>query len=282
MTNKTNKISFQGELGAFSHLACKEKFPHMDVVPCITFDDAINAVKQGKTDLAMIPIDNTIAGRVADVHRLLPKSKLHIIGEFFLPINHCLLVNKGNSIENLKEIHSHVHAINQCRNFSEKHKLKSVIATDTAGSAKELAENPNMEHSSIASQLAGEIYGLDILHRGIQDENGNVTRFIVLSPENTHIDYDPKKLYVTSLMFNTKNIPAALYKVLGGFATNDINLTKLESYFFEGSLSANCFYMETESHTDSSRMKNALKEINFFADNINILGTYQASSFRKR
>lgn len=272
------KISFQGAKGAYSDQACRELYPNAETVPCTSFDDAFDAVKQGLVDLAVIPIDNTLAGRVADVHHLLPTSGLHIIGEHFLPIHHCLLGVKGADLQNLTHVHSHVHALPQCRKFIKKHDLTPVVHADTAGSAAEIADRGDFTQAAIASSLAAEIYGLDILAQGIEDDGSNKTRFIVLSPVDQHCE-DSGNI-ITSFVFEVRNIPAALYKTLGGFATNGINMLKLESYV-DDRFNAARFYCEVEGHANSDALKRAFEELGFFAKDIKILGSFPQSPLRK-
>jgi prephenate dehydratase len=279
MAKAYKKIAFQGAHGAYSDVASREAFPGIETVPCASFEDAFNAVINGETDLAMIPVDNTIAGRVADVHHLMPKGNLFIIGEYFLPVDHYLLGVKGAKIGDLKYVHSHVHAIPQCRKAIKRHKLQALVHADTAGSAKDVAAKGDKAHAAIASKLAGEIYGLDVLEENIQDEDHNTTRFLILSPEKKIPDVNNSDV-LTSLLFGVRNIPAALYKTLGGFATNGLSMTKLESYVDKNFQAAH-FYCEVEGHCDSKAFKLALEEMRFFATDVKFLGTYPAHAFRK-
>jgi prephenate dehydratase len=273
------KISFQGELGANSHIACIEAWPDYEPLPCRTFEDAFQAVKDGVAKLAMIPIDNSVAGRVADIHHLMPESNLHIIGEHFLPIHHQLLVVPGTKMSDLKSVHSHVHALGQCRKIIRKHKLNAVVAVDTAGAARELSEHPDKTRAAIASGLAAEIYGLEVLLKDIEDEDHNTTRFIILSTEQQ--DAAPNNgPVVTSFVFRVRNVPAALYKAMGGFATNSVNMTKLESYQLEGQFNATQFYADVEGHPTDRNVKLALEELAFFTSYMKVLGTYPASPYR--
>ncbi len=271
------KISFQGAKGAYSDMACRDLYDNAETMPCASFDDAFDAVKGGHADLAVIPIDNTLAGRVADVHHLLPHSGLHIIGEHFLPIDHCLLGVKGATIGDIKEVHSHVHAIPQCRKFIRDHGLTPVIRGDTAGAAMEIAERGDKSQAAIASKLAADIYGLDILVHGIQDDKTNKTRFIVLSP--TPVSIPQGDNIMTSFVFEVRNIPAALYKAMGGFATNGVNMMKLESYV-DHQFNAARFYCEISGHADDDNAKLALEELAFFAKDIKILGSFSKSPLR--
>ncbi len=274
-----SKISFQGELGANSHIACLEAAPDYEPLPCRTFEDAFQAVKEGKAKLAMIPIDNSVAGRVADIHHLMPASNLHIIGEHFLPIHHQLLVVPGTTMSDLKSVHSHVHALGQCRKVIRAHKLNAVVAVDTAGAARELSEHRDKTQAAIASGLAAEIYGLEILQKDIEDESHNTTRFIILSKEQKDASAGNGPV-VTSFVFRVRNVPAALYKAMGGFATNGVNMTKLESYQIEGQFNATQFYADIEGHPSDRNVKLAMEELAFFTSYTKVLGTYPASPYR--
>ncbi len=272
-------ISFQGAIGANSDLACRAMFPGMETVPCHGFEDAFNAVTDGRADLAMIPVDNTLAGRVADVHHLIPKRNLHIIGEYFLPIRMGLMGVRGAKIEDLRHVHSHIHALPQCRKIIQKLGLEQHVSADTARAAQEVAERGDKAHAAIAAEMAAEIYGLDILQKDVQDTESNTTRFLVWSREPQMPDIRADGLVMTSFMFHVRNIPAALYKALGGFATNSINMTKLESYVDEHFQAAQ-FLCDVEGHPDSANLKLALEELTFFAKEVRILGTYPAHPFR--
>ena len=271
------KIAFQGAKGAYSDMAARQIFPDTDTCPCMTFEDAFDAVKNGDADIAVIPIDNTLAGRVADVHHLLPDSGLSIIGEHFLPIRHCLLGIKGANLKDISHVHSHVHALPQCRKFIREHGLTSVVHADTAGAAQDISELQNPTQAAIASALAADIYGLDILAEGIQDDDTNTTRFIVLSPTTATERPDDA---MTALTFEVRNIPAALYKALGVFATNGLNMMKLESYV-DHQFQAARFYCEVAGHPDDLPLKNALEELGFYAKDVKILGTFAKSPLRK-
>jgi prephenate dehydratase len=273
------KISFQGELGANSHIACLEARPDYEPLPARTFEDAFQAVNDGVAELAMIPIDNSVAGRVADIHHLMPESNLHIIGEHFLPIHHQLLVIPGTKMSDLKSVHSHVHALGQCRKLIRAHKLLAVVAVDTAGAARELSEHPDQTRAAIASGLAAQIYGLDILQKDIEDEDHNTTRFIILSRQQQDAPANNGPV-VTSFVFRVRNVPAALYKAMGGFATNGVNMTKLESYQIEGQFSATQFYADIDGHPNDRAVKLALEELAFFSSYTKVLGTYPASPYR--
>jgi prephenate dehydratase len=273
------KIAYQGEPGANSHIACLEARPEHEPLPCRTFEDAFQAVEGGKADLAMIAIENTTAGRVADVHHLLPGSGLSIVGEHFLRIEFHLLTVPGAKLTELKEVHSHVHALGQCRKAIKAHKLKPVVAADTAGAARELAELGDKTRAAIATKLAAETYGLKIALKNIEDEEHNTTRFVILSKKPRAARPD-KGLVMTSFLFRVRNVPAALYKAMGGFATNGVNMTKLESYQLEGQFSATQFYADVEGHPDDPNVKLALEELAFFTSYLRILGAYPASPYR--
>lgn len=277
--HKIKKISFQGAHGAYSDISCREVFPDLETVPCDTFEEAFAACQSGATDLAMIPIDNTLAGRVADVHHFLPKSGLSIIGEHFLKIEHALLGVKGAKIEDLKHVHSHLHALPQCRKIIKELGLKPHVHADTAGAASEVAQKNDPAHGAIASTLAGEIYGLEKLRGDVQDADHNTTRFIILSKEPKVPIFVEGEAYITSFVFSVRNIPAALYKAMGGFATNGVNMVKLESYV-NPEFQVAQFYVDVTGHIEQKSLQLALEELRFFAKEVNILGTYKAHSFR--
>ena len=281
MTDKFKTIAFQGMTGAYSDLACRTVFPVLETLPCPSFEDAFTAVREGKADLAMIPIDNTIAGRVADVHHLMPDGDLFIIGEHFQKIDHALLGVKGAKVEDLKQVHSHVHAIPQCRKIIRELGLTAHIHADTAGAAADIASRGDKAHGAIASSLAAKIYNLDILKTDIQDAHHNTTRFLILSTEpkipelaNTGTDT------ITSLIFAVRHIPASLYKCLGGFATNGLSLSKLESYVDEN-FQAAYFFCDVDGHYESPEFQRALEELGFYARDVKFLGAYPAHPFRK-
>ncbi len=280
MTSRRTVV-FQGEPGANSHIACREVYPDFEPVPCDTFEDAFAAIQNGEADLGMIPIENSVAGRVADIHHLMPTSGLNIIGEFFLPLSHQLMAVKGASLATIKTAQSHVMALGQCRNIIRKLGLKAVVGADTAGSARQIAEAGDITQSAIASRLAAEIYGLDIIAENIEDEAHNTTRFIILSRE---ADWAPANNgpTVTTFVFRVRNVPAALYKAMGGFATNGVNMTKLESYQLDGEFFATQFYADVEGHPDDRPLKLALEELAFFSKELRILGVYPAHSYRDR
>jgi prephenate dehydratase len=273
------RISYQGEPGANSHIACLDVMPDYEPLPCRTFEDAFQAVNDGQAQLAMIPIDNSVAGRVADIHHLLPDSKLSIIGEYFLPIHHQLLILPGSNLKDVKSVHSHVHALGQCRKLIKELGVKAVVAADTAGSARELSESGDTSRASIASALAAKIYGLEVARANIEDEDHNTTRFVILSP--TAIKKRADEAMVTSFIFRVRNVPAALYKAMGGFATNGVNMTKLESYQLDGQFSATQFYAEIDGHPDDKPVANALEELAFFTSYVRVLGSYPASAYRR-
>ena len=270
------KIAFQGAKGAYSDMAARELFPNAQTIACTSFEDAFDAVKNGDVTYAVIPIDNTLAGRVADVHHLLPTSGLSIIGEHFLPIHHCLLGVQGAKIDDLREVHSHVHAIPQCRKFIRQNGLTPVIHADTAGAAAEISELQDKTKGAIASRLAAETYGLEILAENIEDDHSNKTRFVILSRDAVDAKGDD---IMTSFHFEVRNIPAALYKALGGFATNGVNMMKLESYV-DHQFNAARFYCEVEGQPNDNSLKLALEELSFFAKDIQILGSYPKSPLR--
>ena len=278
MANRKS-IAYQGEPGANSHIACAERFPEMIPLPCPTFEDAFAAIQDGAADLGMIPIENSIAGRVADIHNLLPASGLHIVGETFLPIHFQLLGIKGARTADLRSVHSHIHALGQCRKIIRKLGLKAVVAGDTAGSAREVAEWGDPTRASLATKLAGEIYGLDSLGVDVEDEAHNTTRFVILSKTPRWASAGEGPL-VTTFIFRVRNVPAALYKALGGFATNGVNMTKLESYMVEGEFAATQFLSDVDGHPDDPALRRALEELKFFSKEVRILGVYPAHPFR--
>lgn len=278
---KTNRISFQGEAGANSDTACRDMFPDMEPLPCPTFEDAFNAVESGAADLAMIPIENTLAGRVADIHYLLPLADMHIVGEYFLPIHFQLMVLPGVKREEIKTVHSHVHALGQCRKVIRENGWKPVIAGDTAGAARLVSDLKDRSMAALAPRLASGLYGLDILQENVEDAENNVTRFVVLSKKKNWITRttDDERI-ITTFVFRVRNVPAALYKAMGGFATNGINMTKLESYQIGGRFIATQFYADIEGHPDDHNVKLALEELQFFSKEVRILGVYRGSDVR--
>jgi prephenate dehydratase len=274
------KIVFQGEPGANSHIACREVYPDYEAVACQTFEDCFAAIEQGTADLGMIPVENSIAGRVADIHHLLPRSTLSIIGEYFLPIRHQLMAVSGATLEGLTSVQSHPQALGQCRQAIRTLGLTAVVGADTAGSARQIAHWGDPTKAAIASRLASEIYGLNILKADIEDEAHNTTRFIILSPETLRAAPGIGPI-MTTFVFNVRNVPAALYKALGGFATGGVNMTRLESYMVDGSFTATQFLADVEGHPEERGLSIALEELGFFAD-YRILGVYRASPFRAR
>ena len=280
--HKNKIIAFQGISGAYSEMACNYKFQSLETLPCSSFEEMILSVQEGRADLAMVPVENSIAGRVTDIHHLLPDSGLHIIDELFFRVNHMLLGIHGAKLEDLKEVRSHAQGIAQCRKNIKKHNLSSSIHPDTAGAAKEISELNDKTIGAIASGLSAEIYSLNILLKNFEDSNANTTRFLIMSKKPQMPDFSDEK-YITTIVFSTRSVPAALYKALGGFATNGVNLTKLESYMKNGKMTATQFYVDIEGHPNSQPMQHALKELEFFcgSENIKILGTYHASPKRK-
>ena len=274
-------IVFQGEPGANSHIACHEAYPDSEAVPCATFEDAFAAVHDAKAELAMIPIENSVAGRVADIHHLMPESGLHIIGEFFLPISHQLVAPRGATLETLKTVQSHVMALGQCRETLRNLDLKAVVGPDTAGSAREIAEANDITQGALASDLAAEIYGLDILKANVEDHAHNTTRFVIMSREDRRASAN-NGLVVTTFVFKVRNVPAAPYKAMGGFATNGVNMTKLESYQLDGQFFATQFYADVEGHPDERPLALALEELAFFSTELKILGVYPAHPYRAK
>jgi prephenate dehydratase len=280
MSKKPKTIAFQGEPGANSHIMAREAYPALEAIPCATFEDAFASVTGGESDLAMIPIENSVAGRVADIHHLMPTSGLHIIAEHFLPIRHQLMALKGATLATVKTVQSHVHALGQCRKVIRRLGIRPIVAADTAGSAREIAEANDKSRAAIATKLAAEIYGLQIIEENVEDEAHNTTRFIVLSREKKWALHGKGKV-ITTFVFRVKNVPAALYKGLGGFATNGINMTKLESYMIEGNFFATQFYADVEGHPDDRGLVFALEELSFFSKELKILGVYPAHAFRE-
>ena len=277
MTGK-GRIGFQGEPGAYGHLACKEANPEMEPTPYASFEDTFSAVQSGEVALAMIPIENSLGGRVADIHHLLPESNLHIVGEHFQPVRHHVLATPGAALESIRSIESHAQALAQCRRFVRDLGARPVVTADTAGAARHVAERGDTTIAAIASSLAGEIYGLDTLRAGVEDHDANTTRFVVMAREPIHPD--PVLPCVTSIVFRVRSVPAALYKALGGFATNGVNITKLESYIVDASFNVAQFYVEFEGHVEHRLVKFAMEELEFFSTTLSVLGVYPAHPFR--
>ncbi|MEM7168708.1 MAG: prephenate dehydratase [Pseudomonadota bacterium] len=273
-----NIIAFQGSPGAYGDMACRAAFPEMTTLPCRSFEDTFAAVRLKQARLAMIPIENSSAGRVADIHHLLPDSGLHIIGEHFQKVDHQLLASKEAEPGTIEGVRSHVQALSQCRRYLRDKGYRPIIHADTAGAAEEIAQLDDPTQAAIASALAGEIYGLQVIDGDIQDTDHNTTRFLIMSEEP--VNPDPSGPVVTSLVFRVRSVPAALYKALGGFATNGVNITKLESYIIDGSFTVAQFYADIEGHTESRSVQFALEELSFFSKEVKILGVYAAHPFR--
>jgi prephenate dehydratase len=272
-------IAFQGMAGAYSDLACRMAYPELETVPSVSFDAAFKAVREKKADLAMIPVDNTLAGRVADVHNLIPEGELYIIGEHFQLIRHCLLGLPGVKVEELTDVHSHVHAIPQCKRIIEEFQLTRHVVADTAKGASDVKKWNDRTQAAIGSELAAGIYGLEILKKDVQDAAHNTTRFLVFSREDAVPNFKEGKKYLTSLIFEVRNIPAALYKALGGFATNGVQMAKLESYV-DKNFNVARFYADVEGHIGERSLQLAFEELHFFAKRVVVLGTYPAHAFR--
>ena len=273
------KIAYQGRPGAYSHLACLKAFPNAEPIACETFEEAFEKTYKRKTDIAFIPVENSLAGRVADIHNLLPKTKLVITGEYFLKIDHQLLAIQTASLENIKFAVSHFHALAQCRDFLQENNIKPVLGTDTAGSAEELSKQGKNDTAAIASSLAAETYNLKILKENIQDAHHNTTRFFIMKEKLEEKKIDNVK-YLTSFIFKIRNMPSALYKALGGFASNKVNMLKLESYMMDGEFTATQFFVDIEGHPDDENVKLAFEELGFFSKEVKILGYYPANKFR--
>jgi prephenate dehydratase len=280
--SKRKRIAFQGEAGANSHIACREAYENYLPLPCATFEDAFAAVRTGRADLAMIPIDNSVAGRVADIHHLMPRSGLHIVAEWFLPVQHQLMAPEGATLRSIKTVESHVHALGQCRNIIRKLRILPVVAADTAGAAREVAEADDTSRSALATKLAAKIYGLQILKKDVADAKHNTTRFVVLARKPKWAARKEKRV-ITTFVFQVRNIPAALYKALGGFATNGVNMTKLESYMVDGNFAATQFYADVQGHPNDRALELALEELEFVSQpkTLKILGVYPAHAFRE-
>ena len=276
---RAKTVAFQGEPGAYANLAAREALPLAKAVPCLTFEETVDAVRDGKTDLAIIPVENTLHGRIADIHHLLPNAGIHIVGEHFLRIHHQLLGVKGATLSGIKTVFSQIPALDQCRKIIKELKLTKTSWYDTAGSAKHVAEMGDKSAAAIASTLAAETYGLDILRADIEDEDHNTTRFLIISRERGDAPAGNGPV-ITSIVFQVKNVPAALYKAMGGFATNSVNITKLESYQLGGSFNATQFYADIEGHPDDLPVKRALEELGFFTARLTVLGAYAASPLR--
>ncbi len=280
-SDPTKTISFQGHPGAYSHLACREVYPEMTPLACATFGEAFQSVEDGRAALAMIPIENSVAGRVADIHHLMPRSGLHIIAEHFQRVEHCLMAPPGATLSTIRTVRSHIHALSQCRDVIDELGLEAVTAADTAGAAAEVAARGDPSEAVIASRLAAKIHGLEVLREGVEDADHNTTRFLVLAPEPTDPNPDAG-MTMTTFVFRVRNVPAALYKAMGGFATNGVNMTKLESYMLDGNFTATQFYADIEGHPSQESVRLALEELGFFSRHVKILGVYPAHPFRLR
>ena len=278
MENKF-KVAFQGEKGAYSHLACLEVFPNANVIACSTFEEAFQLAKDNSEYKIVIPIENSLAGRVADIHYLIPKYKLQIHAEHFQKVTHNLLGIKGSKLKDIKTVRSHSQAIGQCSKMISENKIKPIISADTAGSAKFISEKKDKTDSAIASELAAKIYGLEIIKSNVEDEAGNVTRFFIMGKDSEHPELKNKK-YITSCIFKLKSIPAALYKTLGGFATNGVNLCKLESFSVKNTFDQVNFYIDIEGHIENPSLQKALEELGFHTQKLDVLGVYEAHQFR--
>tara|TARA_B100000965_G_scaffold399924_1_gene420869 strand:- start:32 stop:874 length:843 start_codon:yes stop_codon:yes gene_type:complete len=277
-----NKIAFQGELGAYSHIAVKEVFADAEIKTCSTFEETFKTAFEDETYKILIPLENSLAGRVADIHYLLPKYKLQIHGEHFQTVEHNLIARPEAELKDIKFVRSHAQAIGQCQKIIMENKYKTIISADTAGSAKELADSKDKSVAAIASKLSAEIYNLKILQKNIEDEKGNVTRFLIMGKNVQQPEFKKEKKYVTTCIFRLKSKPSALYKSLGGFATNQINMTKLESFSVKNTFAQTNFYLDFEGHLDDKLVQNAMEELGFHTESLDILGVYEASKFRQK
>ncbi len=275
-------IAFQGEKGAYSHLACEEIFPQATIKTCATFEETFKMASEDENVKIMVPIENSLAGRVADIHYLLTKYKLQIYSEHFQNVEHNLLVKEGTELKDIKYVRSHVQAIDQCQKIISKNKFKTIISADTAGSAKDLSTGNDKSIAAIASKLSAKIYNLKILKSNIEDDTGNVTRFLIMGKKVNQPENIKNKKYITSCIFRLKSIPAALYKCLGGFATNQVNLTKLESFSVKNTFDQTNFYLDMEGHIEDSSVQKALEELGFHTESLDILGVYEAAAFRQK
>ena len=277
-----DKIAFQGEKGAYSHLACEEIFPGASIKTCSTFEETFKTAHEDHSYKVIIPIENSLAGRVADIHYLLPKYKLQIHGEYFLNVEHNLLCKPEAIMKDIKFVRSHAQAIGQCQKVIQKNKFQSIVSADTAGSAKDLAEGNDKSIAAIASDLSAKIYKLKILEKNIEDEKGNVTRFLIMGKNIEQPEFKKEKKFITSCIFRVKSEPSALYKCLGGFATNQVNLTKLESFSVKNTFDQANFYLDLEGHLEESSVRKAMEELGFHTETLLILGVYEASTFRQK
>ena len=280
MNTSPNTVAFQGVLGAYSHQACREAFPDAKVIACNTFEGVIAAVKNGKADVAMLPVENSTYGRVADIHSLLPESGLHIVGEHFVRVHINLMAKKGVKLEDIKTAMSHTVLLGQVRKYLKDHDIAPVAGPDTAGSAQAIAASGSVDMGALASEMAADIYDLDILAHHIEDNHHNTTRFLVMSPEQNFPENGQGE-FMTTFVFRVRNIPAALYKAMGGFATNGVNMVKLESYMIEGSFTATQFYADVIGHPDDPALKRALEELGYFTTHLDVLGVYKTDIFRQ-
>lgn len=277
-----SRIAYQGTRGAYSHLSCTKAYPDWQSLPCEDFHTAMGLVEQGDAELAMIPVENSTAGRVEEIYRLLPTMDLQIVAEHFEPVNHCLMALPGRRLADIQTVASHPQALAQCLGKIQAAGLKPIAAVDTALAAENLVSHQHHKQAAIASRLAAELYGLEVLQENFQDVSGNTTRFIVLARHAQLPQYDAQQQYLTSVLFSVRNIPAALYKALGGFATNGINLIKLESYMDGGTMAASHFHIDIDGHPEQQGMKHALEELSFFASKVRSIGTYPAHEFRRQ
>ena len=276
------KIGIQGELGAYSHIAVENLYKNADIKTCSTFEDTFKLAYNDQSYKIVIPIENSLAGRVADIHYLLPKYKLQIHGEYFLPVEHYLLGKPDATIGEIRYVRSHAQAISQCQKIINEKNFKSIISVDTAGSAKDLAKGKDKSIAAIASELSAKMYNLKILKKNIEDDKGNVTRFLIMGKNIEQPDFDKDKKYLTSCIFRVKSEPSALYKCLGGFATNQVNLTKLESFSVKNTFEQANFYLDIEGHLEQPKVKKALEELGFHTETLDILGVYESSAFRQK
>jgi len=276
------KIAFQGEKGAYSHIACEELFKDAPVKACSTFEETFKTAYEDQDYKIVVPIENSLAGRVADIHYLLPKYKLQIYAEHFQVVEHNLMVKHDTDLKDVKYVRSHAQAIDQCQKIIQKHKFQTIISADTAGSAKELSKSEDKSIAAIASKLSAKIYNLKVLLKNIEDEKHNVTRFLVMGKNVEQPEFEKDKKYITSCIFRLKSIPAALYKCLGGFATNQVNLTKLESFSVKNTFDQTNFYLDLQGHLEEKQVQKALEELGFHTESLNILGVYAASTFRQK
>ena len=276
------KVAFQGEMGAYSHIACEELFPGCRVKACPTFEETFKTAHNDEDYKIIIPIENSLAGRIGDIHHLLPKYKLQIHAEYFQKIEHNLLVKQDAELKDIKYVRSHAQAIDQCQKIILKNKFKTIVSADTAGSAKELSKTKDKSIAAIASELSAKIYNLKILMENIEDESQNTTRFIIMSKKVRQPEYDKNKIFLTSCIFRVKSVPAALFKCLGSFSSNQVNLTKLESFSVKNTFDQTNFYLDVEGHIEQIQVQKALEELGFHTQSLNILGVYESSAFRQK